>query len=122
MSRRSWLEFEALVVEQVREIPRGSVATYGDIYRRAPRRVGFVLATTREEVPWYRVVRSDGTPALGERQLALLRKEGVPIRGHRVDLDRARGPAFADREARSPKVGRRGSGRSAPRVPRSVGE
>ena len=87
---RSHADFEALVVERVREIPRGLVCTYGDIDRRSPRRVGFVLATTRQELPWHRVVRSDGRVAMGEEQLGLLRREGVPIKGRRVDLALAR--------------------------------
>lgn len=78
------------MVERVREIPYGFVSTYGDIDRRAPRRVGFILATTREELPWHRVVRSDGGVALGAEQLELLEREGVPMKGRRVDLSRAR--------------------------------
>ena len=77
-------------MERVREIPYGFVSTYGDIDPRAPRRVGFVLATTREEVPWHRVVRSNGTVPMGEEQLRLLRREGVPLKGRRVDMSRAR--------------------------------
>jgi len=50
------------------------------------------LATTNENVPWHRVVRSDGTVPKGVAQLRLLRAEGVPIRGHRVDLAQARLP------------------------------
>ena len=52
--------------------------------------VGRVLATTDAEVPWFRIVRSDGSVAKGARQLRLLRREGVPLRGDRVDLARAR--------------------------------
>ena len=52
--------------------------------------VGHVLATTAETVPWYRVVRADGTVPMGRRQLERLRREGVPMRGDRVDLRRAR--------------------------------
>lgn len=68
------------------------VSTYGDIDPAAPRLVGLVLATTEEDVPWHRIVRSDGVPAKGKRQVELLRKEGVPLRGDRVDLRRARYP------------------------------
>ncbi len=81
---------EALIVERVRAIPEGFVRTYADIDRRAPRMVGRVLATTHEELPWHRVVRSDGTVAKGERQRRRLRREGVPFRGERVDLSQAR--------------------------------
>lgn len=52
--------------------------------------VGRVLATTRERLPWHRVVRSDGSVAKGDRQLQLLRREGVPVIRGRVDLRRAR--------------------------------
>ena len=80
----------ALILERVRAIPRGFVRTYGDLEPSAPRMVGRVLSTTRERLPWHRVVRADGSVAKGSRQLALLRKEGVPLIGDRVDLRRAR--------------------------------
>ena len=82
----------ALIVARVRAIPKGFVRTYGDIFPAAPRLVGHVLATTEEDLPWHRVVRSDGRSAVGRRQLTLLRREGVPIRGGRVDLREARLP------------------------------
>ena len=82
----------ARIVARVRAIPEGFVRTYGDIDHHAPRLVGHVLATSHEDMPWHRVVRSDGTVAVGRRQLALLRREGVPIRGGRVDLREARLP------------------------------
>ena len=78
------------IVDRIRQIPKGSVRTYGEIDPRAPRLVGLVLATTKHELPWQRVVRADGSVAKGDRQRRLLRKEGVPMRGARVDLDRAR--------------------------------
>jgi alkylated DNA nucleotide flippase Atl1 len=43
-------------------------------------------------VPWWRVVRSDGSLAKGERQRALLESEGIPFRGERVDMRVARLP------------------------------
>ncbi len=82
----------ARIVEQVRAIPEGFVRTYSDIDPRAPRLVGRVLATTREELPWHRVVRADGTAPMGRRQLELLRREGVPVRGGRIDLAQVRLP------------------------------
>ena len=81
----------ARIVGRIRAIPEGFVRTYGDIEPGAPRLVGRVLATTHESgIPWFRVVRSDGSVAKGERQLELLRRDGVPLRGDRVDHDRAR--------------------------------
>jgi alkylated DNA nucleotide flippase Atl1 len=50
------------------------------------------MATYGGEVPWYRVVRTDGSCAEGvrDRQVAMLRGEGVPMNGYRVDMARAR--------------------------------
>lgn len=84
----------ARVLARIRSIPEGRVSTYGEIEPGAPRFVGRVLATTSEPLPWHRVVRADGSVAKGERQLELLRREGVPLRGARVDLGRARYPPF----------------------------
>lgn len=81
---------EDLIVARIRSVPEGFVSTYGDIDPHAPRMVGRVLATTAEKLPWHRIVRADGSTAKGERQLGLLRREGVPIRAGRVDLARAR--------------------------------
>ena len=78
------------ILERIRDIPHGHVQAYSDIDPHAPRLVGRVLATTSENVPWHRVVRADGTIPKGSRQRELLRREGVPMRGDRVDLDRAR--------------------------------
>jgi alkylated DNA nucleotide flippase Atl1 len=41
-------------------------------------------------VPWWRVVRADGSLAKGARQAARLREEGVVVRRNRVDLARLR--------------------------------
>jgi alkylated DNA nucleotide flippase Atl1 len=78
------------IVARIRQIPKGSVRTYGEIDPEAPRLVGRVLATTQEKLPWQRVIRADGSMPKGQRQRALLLDEGVPMRGERVDLVRAR--------------------------------
>ena len=96
----------ALILERIRAIPPGFVRTYGDIDRHAPRLVGRELATTGVSVPWHRVVRSDGTVAQGARQLGLLRREGVPLRGSRVDLARARIPGDVPLRAVAPRRAR----------------
>ena len=82
----------ARIVERVRAIPKGFVRTYADIDPAAPRLVGRILASTHEELPWHRVVRADGSAPKGAIQLELLRAEGVPMRGDRVDLRHARVP------------------------------
>ncbi|HXC78988.1 MAG TPA: MGMT family protein [Candidatus Acidoferrum sp.] len=83
----------ARILSRVRAIPVGFVRTYGDIDPKAPRLVGHILATTRERLPWHRVVRADGSVAKGARQRKLLVREGVPMRGDRVDMRIARLPA-----------------------------
>jgi alkylated DNA nucleotide flippase Atl1 len=82
----------ARIVARVRSIPEGFVSTYGDIDPAAPRMVGRVLSTTDEDLPWHRVVRADGSIPKGARQLDLLAREDVPLRGGRVDMRRARLP------------------------------
>ena len=78
------------VLDRIRRIPPGFVRTYGDVSPGAPRYAGTVLRRTTEEVPWWRVVRADGTLAKGARQAALLRDEGVLVRRNRVDLEAVR--------------------------------
>ena len=41
-------------------------------------------------VPWWRVVRADGSLAKGDRQRAMLDAEGVPFVRERVDMRVAR--------------------------------
>jgi methylated-DNA-protein-cysteine methyltransferase related protein len=86
------------VLFMIDQIPPGRVLSYGDVAELAlaptPRYVGQVLARYGSTVCWWRVLRSDGTPAphLRERQLSLLRAEGVPLlsSGEAVDLQQAR--------------------------------
>ncbi len=83
---------EERVLARVRATPEGFVRTYGDVSPGAPRFAGTVLHGTTEEVPWHRIVRSDGSLAKGARQRKLLEEEGVPFRGDRVDMNAARLP------------------------------
>lgn len=88
------------VLDVVAAIPPGSVMTYGDIAAvlgsRAARAVGNVMAGFGSQVPWWRVIRASGHPAIGheDRALAHFRAEGTPlietVDGYRVDLRRAR--------------------------------
>lgn len=84
------------IVDRVRRVPPGHVTTYGDLSPRAPRHAGQVLSRlASSDVPWWRVVRSDGSWPKGERQRALLLAEGVPIHGERVVMSEARIPPEA---------------------------
>ena len=81
------------IIARIRAIPEGFVQTYGDIEPRAPRLVGQILASYEaDDLPWHRVVRADGSLAKGARQQKLLRREGVPFLGRRVDLQKTRLP------------------------------
>ena len=88
------------ILAAIRAIPRGEVAGYGHVARRAglpgrARLVARVLAGNEDAaLPWHRVLRSDGRIAFppgskGFREQARrLRAEGVP-----VDKGRVRMPA-----------------------------
>ncbi len=87
------------IEELIRRLPVGFVATYGDLCPQAPRLAGQVLSRSEDEsLPWFRVVRADGSLAKGARQRRLLRAEGVPFKGERVDMDVARIPGEALRD------------------------
>ncbi len=81
-----------LVRSLVSAIPPGKVATYGDIATAAglssPRIVGWIMRTDSADLPWHRVIRSNGRPApqLRTRQLELLRAEGVLADDGRIPL------------------------------------
>jgi methylated-DNA-protein-cysteine methyltransferase related protein len=81
------------VLERVREIPAGLVRSYGDVSPGAPRFAGAVLFECDDrDLPWWRVVRADGSLAKGARQKRRLLAEGVPFRGDRVDMGAAHLP------------------------------
>lgn len=80
----------------VRQVPRGRVATYGQIAARVdrcgPRQVGYALAALKDDaVPWQRIINAKGEISHrdAEYQREKLEAEGVEFgpRG-RVDLTR----------------------------------
>lgn len=92
--------FAEQVLDLVAQIPAGRALSYGDVAalvgRGGPRQVGQTMARFGGGVPWWRVLRADGTPAVvvAEEALVRLRREGTPLRasGDRVDWDLARWP------------------------------
>jgi methylated-DNA-protein-cysteine methyltransferase-like protein len=82
----------------VRMIPRGKVATYGNVaraagYPGAARQVAWALrASSAKRLPWHRVLGKHGRILLpgeaGFHQRTLLEVEGVRFKGARVDMDR----------------------------------
>jgi alkylated DNA nucleotide flippase Atl1 len=95
--------FAERVLDLVDQIPSGKVLAYSDVAEvlgeGGARAVGTVMGRFGSGVPWHRVVRADGRVAAGHeaQALALLRAEGTPMRGDRVDLAQARwkGPMSA---------------------------
>jgi methylated-DNA-protein-cysteine methyltransferase related protein len=87
-------EREQRVIAAIRAIPEGFVRTYCDVSPGAPRFAGQVLSGTHDpKLPWWRVVRADGSLAVGDDQRARLEAEGVPFlpgRRARVDMSVAR--------------------------------
>ncbi len=90
-----------LVWETVRQIPKGKVATYGEIARLSgligqARLVGYALhdLPPNSKIPWHRVINSQGKISLpkanGEyaEQKRLLIKEGVVFKGEAINLER----------------------------------
>jgi methylated-DNA-protein-cysteine methyltransferase-like protein len=91
---------EARILAAVRAIPRGQVAGYGDVARRAglPGRARLAARVLSQNVdpklPWHRVLRSDGRIAFppgseGHREQARrLKAEGVAVVNGRVRMPR----------------------------------
>jgi methylated-DNA-protein-cysteine methyltransferase-like protein len=100
--------YYAIVWEIVKKIPLGKVASYGQIARMipppfgmnfkdymawSPRWVGGAMANCPEDVPWQRVINSQGK--ISQRrggtfnQRVILEEEGIIFDDHdRVDLNR----------------------------------
>jgi alkylated DNA nucleotide flippase Atl1 len=83
------------IFARVRRVPPGYVTTYGDLSPGAPRHAGRALSQMPSDLPWWRVVHSDGTWTKGAEQRARLLRDGVPIRGERVVMAEARIPPEA---------------------------
>jgi methylated-DNA-protein-cysteine methyltransferase-like protein len=84
-------ERDERILDVIRALREGEVVTYGDIaedagYSKRSRLVGHILATTDEDVPWWRVVNSVGrlVPGHEREQSQILRSEGVKVREGRV--------------------------------------
>jgi len=88
----------------IRRVPRGKVATYGQIalvagFPRHARHVGYALRALPEgsKVPWHRIINASGRvsarayPGPDELQRKLLEDEGIELSpSGRVNLDRYR--------------------------------
>ena len=84
-----------LLRREIRKIPKGKVATYGEVARAAgfpgaARQVAWALRNCGDGLPWQRVVGAsgrillDGHPGLEQR--LRLESEGVTFQGGRVSM------------------------------------
>lgn len=91
------MRFGRAVWRLVRAIPRGRVATYGQIAAwlgrpRAARAVGQALSGCPQDLPWHRVVNARGGISARARMSSVLTQrlrleaEGVTLRRGRVPL------------------------------------
>jgi methylated-DNA-protein-cysteine methyltransferase-like protein len=111
MKERKPLNFFEQIYQLVRQVPPGKVISYGAIARllgqpHAARTVGWAMHSLPEgsDVPWHRVINSQGRISLGrgqgaDLQRALLEAEGVEFDEHgRVSWDRFgwEGPTWSE--------------------------
>lgn len=107
MSRLDPEEYAELVLRCVEAVPAGRVTTYGSIAEAVgevlggggPRQVGAVMALQGGGVPWWRVVRADGSlpDSHDHRARTEYLLERTPLRASgRVDLGAAFVPATLD--------------------------
>jgi methylated-DNA-protein-cysteine methyltransferase-like protein len=107
------MTFSSQIISLIKRIPRGKVASYGQIAAlagnpRGARAVIWLLhsSSDKEKLPWHRVINSRGTislqPGQGyEEQRALLESEGVEfgLQG-KIDLKRFQWPGPVVRQSR----------------------
>ena len=91
-------EFTALVVEIIKSIPKGKVATYGQVAKlagspRGARQVVRILHTQTKKhgLPWHRMINSKGQIAIkdaygAEEQKSRLLAEDIEVEGNKIDL------------------------------------
>jgi methylated-DNA-protein-cysteine methyltransferase-like protein len=100
------LKAELAIRKVISMIPRGKVATYGQVaetagYPRGHRQVAAVLRKGGAPLPWYRVLGAGGQiktsrdSALEQRMR--LEMEGVAFRGSRVDMSKHQSPLHVKR-------------------------
>ncbi len=91
-------EFTKRVIEIIKQIPYGTVATYGQIAtlagnNKAARQVSRILHSSSDkyDLPWHRVINSQGRISLRtgdgfEMQKSMLESEGIQVIKDRIGL------------------------------------
>ncbi len=84
--------FADRVVQAVRQVEAGQIATYGEIAAEAgrpgaARAIGGILSRS-DGLPWWRIVNQAGrlAPGLEEKQAGHLRNEGWDLTNNRVTM------------------------------------
>lgn len=106
------------VYRLIKKIPRGRVATYGDLARRlrlpgGARAVGYAMAAcpSGRGIPWHRVVGAGGKLLIpephGSLQRRLLESEGVCVEFGRIDMNRYAWNPAASRQRRKRRKSQR---------------
>jgi len=92
--------FSKRVIEIIKKIPSGKVATYGQIAtlagnNKAARQISRILHSSSEkhELPWHRVINSHGTISLKfgdgfEMQKSMLQSEGINVMEDKINLQK----------------------------------
>jgi methylated-DNA-protein-cysteine methyltransferase related protein len=118
------LQMFRAIIAQIRRIPRGKVATYGDVAYAAgvpgaARQVAWALHSCPLGLQWHRVIGSEGkilcTGELGFEQRMRLQAEGVKFIGLRVALSDHRFDFFGKSRAATSKQKRRPPAKSKKR-------
>jgi methylated-DNA-protein-cysteine methyltransferase-like protein len=100
---RRTLDYEEAIRRVIRQIPRGKVATYGQVAAEAGypgyhRQVAQVLGRSGGSLPWQRVLGAGGVIRVSREdaheQRLLLEMEGVRFRGRRVDMEECQWPGL----------------------------
>jgi methylated-DNA-protein-cysteine methyltransferase-like protein len=90
-----------LIYQTVKQIPKGKVATYGEIAKLCgligqARQVGYALHSTPPhlKVPWQRVINAQGKISFPKtsdnyrKQKKLLQQDGIVFKNNRIDLEK----------------------------------
>ena len=118
-------DFRAAVLAVVARIPRGRLASYGQVallagFPQRPRQVGMVLSGLPEgtDLPWHRVVNTRGyVPSRGRwwgafEQIGRLRDEGIAVDDQgNLDLEAHRWDG-GSRKTKAPKRSPRAPGKA----------
>jgi len=92
------IEFTQMVIDIIKQIPKGKVMTYGQIAKSAgnpwgARQVVRILNSMSRsyDLPWHRVINSKGEISLGGSggtlQAERLSSEGVVVKDFKIDLN-----------------------------------